>query len=208
MIFFRVVPGLCFLGATLALGSPRPPAPNAERSHFAEFLIFDNNPAALVELSLKRPEAFAALPESELTAAFDFLYFKAQREPLRAFLGNLYKGRCAGARKDPNRQKFCDDLQEWWNGPLMETFFWDASLVQLSRARELVADSQVSERVRRDQCREAAALVQEIEAKEGFFRPVAEVQLKVFECLGDEVGRLEVYQKLETSRNIQSVLGT
>jgi hypothetical protein len=176
------------------------------RSHFTDFLIFEDNAAGLVQISQTNPEAFAVLPEPALNDVFDFLFLKYQRQEPRTWVLNLYKGLMC-----PNSQakaRLCEYLSNLWKGPLLETFFWDASLVQLSRARELLSMTAKTPRLRREQCQEARSLLSELESKEGAFGPLLETQLQVFECLSDESARLDVYQKLETLRNIQSALGT
>ncbi|HVJ64872.1 MAG TPA: hypothetical protein VM901_06425 [Bdellovibrionota bacterium] len=196
------------LGVFFVLGVPALLAANAipARSHFSEFLVFDDNPAALVQLSSTHPEAFAQLSESSLNEVFDFLFLKNQRLEARKWVQNLYRGSACpipGAKA-----KFCDSLLQLWRGPLWQTYFWDASLVQLSRARELVATPGTNDRLRRDACLEARSILSDLESREGAMGPLLETQIQVFECLGDESARNEVYLKLETLRNIQSALGT
>lgn len=182
---------------------------NAAKSHFLDYLIFEGNAPDMLKLSVTHPEAFLALPEANLNAAFDFLFLKYQRDNVRIWVKNLYRAAgCVSSRKEISRLKFCDYFQGLWNGPLRQTFFWDASLVQVSRARELIAGPHKTVKIKRSQCLEASGLLSDVESREGLMAPILEAQVKLFECLDDEAGRVDVYQKLEVLRNIQSAFGT
>lgn len=181
----------------------------ANKSYFSAYLIFDDNASGMLKLANSHPEAFLVLPESDLNSAFDFLFLKYQRENVRTWVKSLYiASGCVSNRKELSRSKSCDYFQRLWNGPLRETFFWDASLVQISRARELIAGPHKTLKIKHEQCVEAAALLADVESKEGLMEPLVDSQAKLFECLGDEAGRVDVYQKLEVLRNIQSAFGT
>ncbi len=198
--------GKLLLGASLFFLLFGALAKASPRSHFTDFLIFEDNVAGLIQVSQNNPEVFAVLPESTLNEVFDFLFLKNQRQDTRTWVLNLYKGlMCSNSQ---SKARLCEYLANLWRGPLLETFFWDASLVQLSRARELLVLPAKTPRIRLEQCQEAKGLLGEMGSKEGLFGPLLEAQLQVFECLGDESARLDVYQKLETVRNIQSALGT
>lgn len=200
-------PRALLLGAFLHSALASAVVSSASKSHFADFLIFDDNAPAIIELAAAQPEAFTNLSESSLNAVFDFLFLKNQRENTRNWVKNLYNGSsCEIARKDAGKQKVCEYLLGLWTGPLAQTFFWDASVVQLSRARELLQTPAKTPKLKREQCQDARSLLVELEAKEGLLAPLLETQSQVFKCLDDEAGRLDVYQKLEALRNIHSAI--
>lgn len=181
-----------------------------------EFVLFEDNPNVFLELSKARPEFFSLIELSEIDLSFDYLFSKLPREQVRTWVSNLYLGVNCGSLPSQGIQssklRFCKQLQMYWDGPLMQTYYFDASIVQLSRARELldtaVREKNLKQGAKHALCRESFGIIQEVEAQEGVIQSSLELQLKVFECLGDEAGRLDVYRKIETLRNIKSALGT
>jgi hypothetical protein len=180
---------------------------NATSSKFAEFLIFEDDSGALIHLSETRPESFHSLSYETLDQTFDFLFLKRRRDDTRRWVLNNY--RSLNCSNEAVSSKRCEYFKQLWLGPLKNTFFFDASLVQLSKARELLVFSdKTTEKARRDQCTEARGILAELVNREGAMKLTLEGQMDVFECLGDESGRLEVYQILETLRDIDSAFGT